>query len=87
MRQNSRMVRYSDDFRREVIAAARQSHEPRSHVARKFGISPATLNNWLSEFYAENPEELEADNARLREEHARLLAEQEKLRKQLPWLR
>lgn len=81
------MVGYSDTFRREVIAAARESREPRSHVARKFGIAPATLNNWLSKFYAENPQELEADHERLRDEQARLLAEQEELRNQLPWLR
>ncbi|NLS08645.1 transposase [Nesterenkonia sp. MY13] len=81
------MARYSDDFRREVIAAARQSHEPRSHIAQRFGIAPATLNNWLSEFYAENPEELEADHQRLQDEQARLLAEEEELRNQLPWLR
>lgn len=87
MRQNSRMVRYSNDFRRKVIAAARESHEPRSQVARKFGVTPATLNNWLSKFYAENPQELEADNQALRDEHALLLAEQKELRNQLPWLR
>lgn len=80
------MIKYSDDFRREVITAARESHQPRSHVARKFGIAPATLNNWISKFYAENPQELEADHQRLQEEQARLLAEQEELRKQLPWL-
>ena len=81
------MVRYSDDFRREVITAARRSHEPRSHVARQFGIAPATLNNWLSKFYAENPHELEADHQRLQDEQARLLAEQEELRKRLPSFR
>lgn len=86
MQQNSRMVRHSDDFRRKVIAAARESHEPRSRVARKFGVTPATLNNWLSKFYAENPQGLEADNQALRDEQARLLAEQDELRKQLPWL-
>lgn len=78
------MVRYSDEFRREVIAAARQSHEPRFHVAGKLGIAPATLNYWPSKFYAENPQGLEADYQRLQEEQARLLAEQEELRKQLP---
>ena len=41
----------------------------------------------MDKFYAENPQELEADNRALRDEHARLMAEQEELRKQLPWLR
>jgi len=81
------MVRYSDDFRAEVIAARRESHETTAQVARQYGISPSTLKSWMDTFYAENPEELEADNWALRDEHAQLLAEQEELRKQLPWLK
>ncbi|WP_261625103.1 transposase [Nesterenkonia marinintestina] len=81
------MVRYSDDFRREVIAARRQSHETTAQVARQYGIAPGTLKSWMDKFYAENPQELEADNRALRDEHAQLLAEQEELRKQLPWLK
>lgn len=56
------MTKGSDNFRAEAIAAVRDSHEPRSDVAQKFGIAPATLNNWLSKFYAENPQELEVDH-------------------------
>lgn len=85
--QNCIMVRYSDEFRAEVIAARRQSHETTARVARQYGVAPGTLKSWMDKFYAENPQELEADNARLREEHARLLAEQDELRKQLPRLR
>lgn len=81
------MVRYSEDFRHEVITAAMESREPRSHIARRFGIAPATLSNWLSKFYAENPHEREADHQRLQDEQTRLLAEQQELCKHLPWLR
>ena len=81
------MARYSNDFRREVIATRRQSHETTAQVARQHGIAPGTLKSWMNKFYAENPQELEADNQALRDEHARLLAEQEELRKQLPWFR
>ncbi|WP_120005057.1 transposase [Nesterenkonia muleiensis] len=79
------MVRYSDDFRRDVIAARRQGHETTAQVARQYGIAPGTLKSWMDKFYAENPQELEADNQTLREEHARLLAEQEELKKQFKW--
>ena len=78
------MVRYSDDCQREVIAAARESRETTTQVARRYGIAPGTLKSWMDKFYAEKPQELEADNRALRDEHAQLLAEQEELRKQLP---
>ena len=81
------MARYSDGFRTEVIAARRQSQDTTAQVARRYGVSPSTLKSWMNEFYAENPQELEADNQALRDEHARLLAEQEQLRNQLPWLK
>lgn len=81
------MTRYSNEFRHEVIAARRQSHETTAQVARQYGIAPGTLKSWMDKFYAKNPQELEADNRALRDEHARLMAEQEELRKQLPWLR
>lgn len=80
------MSRYSDDFRAEVIAARRQSHETTAQVARDYGITPGTLKPTMDTFYAENPLELEADKRALRDEHARLLAEQAELKKQLPWL-
>lgn len=79
------MVRYSDEFRAEVIAARRQSHETTAQVARQYGISPGTLKSWMNKFYAENPQELEADNRALRDQHARLLAEQAELKKQFKW--
>lgn len=81
------MIRCSDDFRAEVIAARRQGHESTAQVARQYGIAPGTLKSWMDKFYAENPQELEADNVRLQGEQARPLAEQEELRKQLFWLR
>lgn len=54
---------------------------------RKFGIASGTLRSWMDRFYAENSQELEADNQALRDERARLLVEQEELRRQLPWLK
>ena len=34
-------------FRRDVVAVARKHGAPISQIAKDFGISEATLNNWL----------------------------------------
>ena len=38
---------FPDEFRREVIAVARQGEQSRADIARSFGISESCLNRWL----------------------------------------
>lgn len=35
------------EFRRDVVAVARKQEAPISQIAKDFGISEATLHNWL----------------------------------------
>ena len=35
------------EFRRDVVAVARKHEAPISQIAKDFGISEATLHNWL----------------------------------------
>jgi transposase len=35
------------EFRREVVAVARRGEAPQAQIARDFGISEATLYNWM----------------------------------------
>ncbi|MDQ0820489.1 transposase [Arthrobacter sp. V4I6] len=35
------------EFRRDVVAVARKDEAPVSQIAKDFGISEATLHNWL----------------------------------------
>lgn len=39
--------RYPIEFRRDVVAVARKHEAPITQIARDFGISDATLQNWL----------------------------------------
>ena len=38
---------FPEEFRRDVVAVARKHEAPISQVAEDFGISEATLHNWL----------------------------------------
>ncbi|WP_420107686.1 IS3 family transposase [Kocuria marina] len=38
---------YPEEFRRDVVAVTRKHEAPLSQIARDFGISEATLHNWL----------------------------------------
>jgi transposase len=38
---------YPKEFRDDVVAVARTGHAPISQIAKDFGISDATLHNWL----------------------------------------
>ena len=38
---------FPKEFRRDVIAVARQGDQSIAHVARSFGISESCLNRWL----------------------------------------
>jgi transposase len=40
-------VPYPTEFRRDVIAVARQGDRSRAEVARSFGISESCLNRWM----------------------------------------
>lgn len=41
------MRAFPEEFRRDVVEIARSSRLPRKKIAEDFGISPATLSNWL----------------------------------------
>ena len=38
---------YPQEFRDDVVAVARRHEAPLSQIAKDFGISDATLHNWL----------------------------------------
>jgi transposase-like protein len=38
---------YPAEFRRDVVAVARKHEAPLAQIAKDFGISEATLHNWL----------------------------------------
>ena len=41
------MRAFPEELRRDVVKVARNSKEPRNKIAADFGVSPATLSNWL----------------------------------------
>ena len=69
------------EFRRDVVAVARQSDAPISQVARDFGISETCLQRWLKLDDVESghrPGVTQAESAELREANKRIrLLEQE----------
>ncbi|MCU1631551.1 MAG: transposase, partial [Micrococcaceae bacterium] len=38
---------YPEEFRRDVVSVARKHEAPLAQIAKDFGISEGTLNNWL----------------------------------------
>lgn len=61
---------YPKEFRDDVIAVARTGQAPVSQVAKDFGISEASLHNWLKKAEIEEglrPGLTEADRQELRE--------------------
>jgi transposase-like protein len=38
---------FPEEFRRDVVAVARRREAPQKQIAEDFGISHATLSNWL----------------------------------------
>lgn len=44
---------FPEEFRQDVIAAARSTHGPLSHVAKAYGISQSCLHKWLARDAAE----------------------------------
>ena len=41
------MRAFPEEFRRDVVKVARNSKESRNKIAADFGVSPATLSNWI----------------------------------------
>ena len=72
---------YPEEFRRDVVSVARKHETPLSQIAKDFGISGATLSNWLKLAEVEDgvrPGLKQADAAELRESKKRnRLPEQE----------
>ncbi|WP_223979232.1 IS3 family transposase [Arthrobacter sp. NicSoilB8] len=69
------------EFRRDVVAVARKHEAPISQIAKDFGISEATLHNWLKKADVEDgvrPGVTEKEAAELRDARKRIrLLEQE----------
>jgi transposase len=69
------------EFRRDVVAVARKHEAPIAQIARDFGISEATLHNWLKKADIEDgtrPGVSVAEAAELRDAKKRIrLLEQE----------
>ena len=72
---------YPEEFRDDVVAVARRHEAPLSQIAKDFGISDATLHNWLKRADVEDgvrPGVTTAEAAENRELRKRLrLVEQE----------
>lgn len=72
---------YPAEFRRDVVAVARKHEAPLAQIAKDFGISEATLHNWLKKADIEDgivPGVTEKEAAELREAKKRIrLLEQE----------
>lgn len=60
---------FPDEFRQTVVATAKASSEPRTKVARDFGISESCLHRWL-----------QLDGIEVGERPGQTLAEREELR-------
>jgi transposase len=72
---------YPVEFRRDVVAVARKHEAPLAQIAKDFGISEATLHNWLKKADIEDGVSsgvTEKEAAELREAKKRIrLLEQE----------
>lgn len=61
---------YPAEFRSDVVAVARKHEAPLAQIAKDFGISEATLHNWLNRADVEEgvrPGVTQADAAEMRE--------------------
>lgn len=47
---------FPEEFRRDVVAVARRREAPQKQIAEDFGISHATLSNWLRQADVEDGE-------------------------------
>ena len=61
---------FPKEFRDDVVAVARTGHAPITQIAKDFGISEATLRNWMKKADVEDghrPGLTDADRRELRE--------------------
>lgn len=61
---------FPKEFRDDVVAVARTGHAPISQIAKDFGVSEATLHNWLKKAEVEDglrPGLTDAERRELRE--------------------
>ena len=83
---------YPAEFRRDVVAVARQGGQSRAKIARSFGISESCLNRWLKAANQHDGQpaatsappagaDLEAENRELRRRAQQLEQENEILRR------
>ena len=61
---------FPEEFRRDVVAVARKREAPLFQIAKDFGVSEATLHNWLKKADIEDgnrPGATKEESAELRE--------------------
>lgn len=61
---------YPKEFRADFVAVARTGHAPIVQIAKDFGISEATLHNWMKKADVEDghrPGQTDADRSELRQ--------------------
>ena len=61
---------FPEEFRRDVVAVARKREAPLFQIAKDFGVSEATLHNWLKRADIEDgnrPGTTKEESAELRE--------------------
>lgn len=85
--------RHTEEFKRSVVTHWIESGKSARKVAEEFGIHQWNLRDWRFKFgpapkapddpQPENPEELRAENRRLRQELARVTNQREILKKTL----
>ena len=66
---------YPPEFRNDVVAVARKHEAPISQIAKDFGISEATLHNWLKKADIEDgirPGKKQTESDREREQRRRI---------------
>lgn len=83
---------YTQEFKAEAVALSHSSDKPAAQIARELGIKPKLLYRWRAESAEQGADAfpgqgkrtgLEAENAQLRQELARLQQEREILKKAL----
>ena len=80
---------YDEDFKRRVLENWNTSGKPAEQVAREFGVSTFNLYSWRSKAPPQGPHgglgagALAAENARLKQELARVTEQRDILKKSL----
>ena len=89
----SEKTHYSDEYKQQAVERWRSSGRSAAKVGAELGIRPALIFRWAKAQRdrkagqaarpARSLEEIEAENARLREENAKLIEQREILKKSL----